>query len=562
MGTKQSLNLGAFAEAFTPMEGVTTVARASPTPGLLGGRLVGLEAQLREKARLEQELENDKRFFANPPEDYIRCPSCGVVYAVNTSRSATSPDLAPGLTSMLPACYSKDLPRQANLSVDEALRHMHRSRFRCASCSVDFCRCGIAPYHWGWSCDGWSRRTQLAEQVCPVGSCRWCAQPCMQRMRRNESLASSCCGSDEGNDLKRFPPALSCAERERRACGRRLACGHWCAGVRGESTCPPCLQPDCRRDSMTSTASLCAQEGGSQSSSLPPLRLPDADEWCPICWTDALGAAPVVLLACGHVLHHHCAEALVRRGHTGGRRLTFKSIKCPLCKAIIQQSMLDVHVAPQFCLYEKVRRKALQRWVVERREPAAKLGDLKDEEDIATLAMQKMTFYECSRCGEPYYGGEVECAGQEADREEEAAEGMDEDVQAALAMELVCRGCASKGQRQCPEHGTDFLAWKCRYCCEREAQYLCFGTTHFCRVCHDAWQSGVDQRRRLQMGRMCLGKDRCILGGRHPLGCKNGRDEYALGCSVCAQDAEYGLPATKDARRSSAVMSGRSCALM
>jgi E3 ubiquitin-protein ligase MYCBP2 len=152
-----------------------------------------------------------------------------------------------------------------------------------------------------------------------------------------------------------------------------------------------------------------------------------------------------------------------------------------------------------------------------------------------------MMFFECSQCNEPYYGGEVECA---VDNNEEHE--LDDDVQAALAMELVCRGCASKGQRQCPEHGTEFLGWKCRYCCEREAHYFCFGTTHFCQNCHEVWQSGVEQRRRLQAGRPCLGKGRCILGGRHPQGCKNGRDEYALGCSICAQDVE---PGHRGARR-------------
>lgn len=281
----------------------------------------------------------------------------------------------------------------------------------------------------------------------------------------------------------------------------------------------------------------------------------------PICWTESLGAAPVVHLDCGHVVHHHCADSLVRKGHTGGQRLTFKSIKCPLCKAIMQHPMINTHVAPQLTLYEKVRRKALQRWVVEQRGPAPRANDPREEDHVATMAMQKMTFYVCSQCTEPYYGGEMECGGNAEDDEDD----LNEEVQAALAMELVCRGCASKGQRQCPEHGTDFLAWKCRYCCEREAEYFCFGTTHFCRSCHDMWQAGVEQRRKLQMGRPCLGKDRCIVGGQHSFGCKNGRDEYALGCSVCAQETENGMPTAKDQRSTSIslpVMSGKSCALM
>eukprot|EP00927_Polykrikos_kofoidii_P009870 TRINITY_DN14140_c0_g1_i2.p1 TRINITY_DN14140_c0_g1~~TRINITY_DN14140_c0_g1_i2.p1 ORF type:complete len:548 (+),score=81.10 TRINITY_DN14140_c0_g1_i2:116-1759(+) len=478
-----------------------------------------------EKARLEQELESDRRFFADPPDDYVRCPNCNVVYAVHSSRPTTPSDVAASLVPQIPACYSKEMPRGNNLSLDDATRHMQRSRFRCTQCDTDFCRCGVSPYHWGWSCDGWQKHQVASEQACPVGACRWCSQPCMAKMRRSESLASSCCGNDDGNDLKRFPPALSCAEKERRACGKRhFDCGHWCGGIRGERVCLPCLHVDCCRRKLA------------------PAKLPDGDDWCPICWTETLNAAPAIRLACGHVLHHHCAEALVRRGHTAGRRLTFKSIRCPLCQAILQHPSIDNLVAPQCNLYHKVRRKALQRWLVEQRRPVPRSHDHVEVDRIASLAMNKMTFFECSQCNEPYYGGEVECA-QGAEEEDDD---LDEDVQAALAMELVCRGCASKGQLQCPEHGTEFLGWKCRYCCEREAHYFCFGTTHFCYMCHDMWQTGVEQRRKLQAGRPCLGKDRCIFGGRHPSGSRNGRDEYALGCTICAQDTECGILVRRD----------------
>lgn len=510
-----------------------------PTPAR-GGRHAELE-MLKERARLEQEQESDRRFFADPPEDYVRCPTCNVVYAVHTSRPTTPSELALSASPMIPASYSKDLPRGANLLLDEAMRHMHRSRFRCAQCDTDFCRCGVSPYHWGWSCDGWQKQQQAAEEPCPVGICRWCSQPCMAKLRRAECLASSCCGSDEGTELRRFPPSLSCAEKERRACGRRhRGCGHWCGGIRGEERCLPCLQPECVRRAPPGVP-----------------KLPEAEEWCAICWTEPLGAAPAVQLACGHVLHQHCAEAMVRKGHTGGRRLTFKSIKCPLCQAIMQHPSISALVAPQYAMYQKVRRKALQRWVLEQRRPSPRPNDPGDEDRIAVLAMQKMTFFECSQCSEPYYGGEVECG----DGAQEEEEDLDDDVQAALAMELVCRGCASKGQLQCPEHGTDFLGWKCRYCCEREAHYFCFGTTHFCYVCHDLWQTGVEQRRKLQAGKPCLGKDKCIFGGRHPPGCRNGRDEYALGCTICAQDTECGILVNRD-RRAARRKFGRHCSLM
>eukprot|EP00928_Gymnodinium_smaydae_P070497 TRINITY_DN5431_c1_g1_i2.p1 TRINITY_DN5431_c1_g1~~TRINITY_DN5431_c1_g1_i2.p1 ORF type:complete len:532 (+),score=60.73 TRINITY_DN5431_c1_g1_i2:168-1763(+) len=521
------------------VDGIPTPSRASP---VLPGTAQAESETLKERARLEQELESDRRFFADPPEDYVRCPTCNVVYAVN-SRPATPTDpLNFDGATFIPAAYSKDLPRCANLNLDEAMRHMHRSRFRCTQCDTDFCRCGFSPYHWGWSCDGWQRHQQSSDPASASGSCRWCAQPCTTKLRRpgdsHAASSSSCCGSDEGNDLSRFPPFLSCAEKTRRACGKRHSdCGHFCGGVRGEDRCLPCLHPECRRRKDAA-------------------KLPDGDDWCPICWTEPLNAAPAIQLSCGHVLHQHCAEAFVLKGRNGGRRLTFKNIRCPVCQAVVHHPSLNALVAPQLAMYQKVRRKALQRWVVEQRRPSPRAQDHTDEERIASLAMHKMAFFECSQCNEPYYGGEVECG--EAEEEEEE---LDEDVQAALAMELVCRGCASKGQLQCPEHGTEFLGWKCRYCCEREAHYFCFGTTHFCYHCHDMWQTGVEQRRKLQAGKPCLGKDKCIFGGRHPPGARNGRDEYALGCTICAQDTECGMLVNRE-RKAARRKLGKACSVM
>lgn len=542
----------------------STSTRASPILQSKRADDVPKMQTVQEKARIEQELESDRRFFADPPDDFVRCPCCHVVYAVHTSRPSTPTDIPTGLSTptLIPASYSKELPRGANLPLQEATRHMHRSRFRCAQCDMDFCRCGVSPYHWGYSCDGWQKQQVTSHQACTVGSCRWCSQPCMAKMRRSESLASACCGNDEGTDLKRFPPSLSCAEKERRACGKRHNdCGHWCGGVRGEHRCLPCLQPGCGNKKACGSSAPPPTAGVAALAPQvvqPMTKLPEGDDWCPICWTEPLNGAPAIRLTCGHVLHQHCAEAMVRKGHTGGRRLTFKSIRCPLCQGIMGHPSIDAIVTPQYNMYQKVRRKALQRWVVEQRRPLPRPNDPGDEDRIASLAMTKMTFYECSQCNEPYYGGEVECGGAEDDEDD-----LDDDVQAALAMELVCRGCASKGQLQCPEHGTEFLGWKCRYCCEREAHYFCFGTTHFCYVCHDLWQTGVEQRRKLQAGKPCLGKDRCIFGGRHPPGCRNGRDEYALGCTICAQDTEHGILVTKKERASHRRFSnGKNCSLM
>ena len=43
---------------------------------------------------------------------------------------------------------------------------------------------------------------------------------------------------------------------------------------------------------------------------------------------------------------------------------------------------------------------------------------------------------------------------------------------------------AGPAQQSCSKHGTDYLEYKCRFCCS-VAVFFCFGTTHFCNPCHD-----------------------------------------------------------------------------
>lgn len=75
-----------------------------------------------------------------------------------------------------------------------------------------------------------------------------------------------------------------------------------------------------------------------------------------------------------------------------------------------------------------------------------------------------------------YYGGEARC-----DIELGGSGDFD-------PSELVCGACSDVSRAQmCPKHGTDFLEYKCRYCCS-VAVFFCFGTTHFCNACHDDFQ--------------------------------------------------------------------------
>jgi E3 ubiquitin-protein ligase MYCBP2 len=148
----------------------------------------------------------------------------------------------------------------------------------------------------------------------------------------------------------------------------------------------------------------------------------------------------------------------------------------------------------------------------------------------AEFAMHRYNYYTCFRCAEPYFGGERDC-GAEAG----AQDGFD-------PSELVCPACSAGGAAEvCAKHGTDFLEFKCRWCCST-AVWFCFGTTHFCEPCHNdhelTSQPSVEQLK--AQGRLpscpcgpslkaLPAGTPCPLGVDHP---PTG-EEFALGCGIC-----------------------------
>ncbi|XP_050683096.1 E3 ubiquitin-protein ligase MYCBP2 [Leptidea sinapis] len=289
-----------------------------------------------------------------------------------------------------------------------------------------------------------------------------------------------------------------CQEHGREACSRTLGCGHFCGGVRGERTCLPCLF------------------GCTHSSSLRQ----DADDMCMICFTDPLQAAPAIQLTCGHVFHLHCCRKVLLN-KWNGPRISFSFAKCPICKEDISHWTLEELVAPVRQLYEEVHRKALMRLEYEGMSSGAASANF--DNDPALYAMERYAYYVCHKCGKAYFGGLARC---EADSNS-----------AWDPKELVCGACSDvAGAKICPKHGSDFLEYKCRYCCS-VAVFFCFGTSHFCNPCHDDFQRITNIPRhtlpQCPTGPRCeqlIGTaEECPLHVQHP---PTG-EEFALGCGVC-----------------------------
>ena len=123
-------------------------------------------------------------------------------------------------------------------------------------------------------------------------------------------------------------------------------------------------------------------------------------------------------------------------------------------------------------------KKAMERAKFEdlhKHERVVKPGDERFYNNLKAFALHKLSYYECFKCSEPYFGGMKDCeAGQN-------------DYNSFKKEELVCGKCSAVsvggGIKNCKTHGSEFIEFKCKFCCS-VAQWFCWGNTHFCEPCH------------------------------------------------------------------------------
>jgi len=154
---------------------------------------------------------------------------------------------------------------------------------------------------------------------------------------------------------------------------------------------------------------------------------------------------------------------------------------------------------------------------------------LKDPKDIhynnlQSWALFKLAYYQCFKCKNAYFGGMKDCiAAQQASQEFKPED-------------LVCSKCSSEllgfGNSKCKKHGTDFIDFKCKFCCS-VSQWFCWGNTHFCEPCHKKQCNGdYVSRKKVSDLPKCPGKANCPLKFEHP---PNGT-EFSLGCAICRNE--------------------------
>ena len=308
-----------------------------------------------------------------------------------------------------------------------------------------------------------------------------------------------------------------CIQTFNTSCAKKLKCQHNCFGTKIENKCLPCLNKECK-DYVNNYDQ-------------------NVDTYCPICFSEGLGSAPVVKLTCGHYIHHKCIEIRLKN-KWNGPKITFSHIKCPSCNNTLDapnhpdiQKLIDEAKA----LHEKITKMVTERMKIEGIDKDPRLANPSDPYYGKTLeyAMHKISYYLCSKCKNPYFAGLRDCRG---------GPGNDDNNQNANQQyeknDLVCGGCVNlngvAGISNCQVHGKDYVEYKCKFCCNISS-WFCWGTTHFCEDCHTKQCKGdyVTKYPRDKLPK-CGGKDKCKLKIQHP---ENG-EEFALGCAVCRNNSE------------------------
>jgi len=348
--------------------------------------------------------------------------------------------------------------KEGEATNEEAEIHKSKNRFRCRECDTDFCaECKAVPYHEGFTCEQFVDYAQAKH-------CRYCKAQLPPRSR------SEACSEEE------------CKKKLKESCKKKHDCGHPCDGISKEKSCLPCLHEDCSTQQKS-------------------------EDWCNICWSEELSAAPCIQLECGHIFHSGCVQQKINKKWSGAR-ITFGFLDCPLCMKQMKHTSIEKEIKPMLQLHQTIMERAENRLKMTHDDKNPILQDPNSNfyQNPQKYAMYKYSYFPCSLCQKPYFGGERAC---EAEREFKPEE-------------LVCPGCTNPNG-DCPRHGSEFIEYKCKFCCSM-AVWFCWGNTHFCEPCHqDAVMVSQKPKDSLPP---------CSCKRKHP---PNG-EEYCMGCTVCKVD--------------------------
>ncbi|KAJ9452089.1 E3 ubiquitin-protein ligase rpm-1 [Diplonema papillatum] len=434
-------------------------------------------------------LANEMNDFMEAREgSYVSCPQCTTLFERVGQGGGRGTDACSSVSDSTEGGGSVEI--DGKMLNRKHYEHYQRNRHRCPVCTVEFCGdCATSPYHIGNTCAEYGK-------LATSKLCRFCDSPMADTTGAGAALLSprkkrsQTCGSEE------------CELLALEACTRILPCTHACPGIANELICPPCLYPNCGRPP-----------------SATPIHSSDT-RWCSICYTEELRAAPSVVLACGHFFHHKCVNKQLLQKWPGAR-ISFGFMNCPECSAEIAHAAFRDLLKELSSFRNEVRNIALLRLRHEGldKDPAVSSPDGAYFSNPVGYAEAILSYYQCYVCERPYFGGVKRC------------DAIQDEPGKFNPSELVCASCVPfRELKSCRVHGSEFIEYKCKFCCS-VAQWLCWGTTHFCSSCHRMQERGdFVTKKKFSDLPACSGKRTCPLRVDHPT---NGYEEFALGCAVC-----------------------------
>lgn len=366
---------------------------------------------------------------------YVKCPSCSMAMEILSPSKKISAEEATAIKKLRH-------PSSSELLDADRQQHYRQYRILCrnASCNKDFCRhCWEQPYHLGETCESLKSSRSAAK-------CRFCRTVLTESNRVQNPVSKA---------LANVCTNKPCFEKMKVSSDKVLSCGHLCLGVRNEPTDCPCLFPECpeRSEQVNATTT----------------------DYCDICKSETLEDAPCVVMPCNHVFHYQCVRKKIDIGWPKAY-ISFEFSYCPTCRTPMEHPKLGDIVDPLRSLEMILKEKGLKRLKYEGRDkddPVVK-PDGHYYNDPVNYAAHIYAYFMCHECKEPYFGGAKECG--------------DDSQEEVKKEDLICGKCQKiDSVDECKEHGEEYLAYKCRYCCTMSV-FHCWGKVHFCRNCH---QPGV-----------------------------------------------------------------------
>ena len=366
---------------------------------------------------------------------YIKCPKCSMAMEILSPSKKISVEEATALKKLRHPITGQTLE-------SDKQQHYRQYRIKCRNpaCGIDFCRhCWETPYHIGDTCESLKSSKSAAK-------CRFCKVVLSEANRVQNPVSKA---------LANVCTKKECFEKMKVSSDKILPCGHLCLGVRNEPTDCPCLYPDCPSRSGQVNAV--------------------ATDLCDICKAETLESGPCVVMPCNHVFHYQCVRKKVEIGWPKAY-ISFEFSYCPTCRMPMEHPKLADCIDPLRSLEMILKEKALKRLKYEGRDKDEKVvkQDGQFHNDLVNYAMHIYAYFMCHECKQPYFGGAKECGDDSQDEVNKE--------------DLICGKCQKiESIDECKEHGEEYLAYKCRYCCTMSV-FHCWGKVHFCRNCH---QPGV-----------------------------------------------------------------------